>query len=568
MLSGRTITVNFLTTEEAATRLGISVATVRKRAARGDLPAKKAGGQWLIVAEGIAELERSQKVSTGKPDSLDLSLALKHVKATDLKELWVPDVLRFEDYLAHTEEVLRRSEEHLRLGVFDAAVEVDLAKTHFFTRSGLLLSLEDRIAYQAAIAAIAPAIEANLSKVVYSARLSDDPKWFLKKGSKAWVDWKKLVKQRLKDGNDWMIKTDITAYFDSILHRLLMEQMDLLEVDRAHSRLIEQMLSTWAAVQGMGLPQGPNASRVLGNFYLAPVDQVILEEGEGKFEYFRYQDDVRIVGKKKNDVIAGLRRFERECRRRGLTASAGKTRLLGGAEAIRDCENAARESAQYRFDAGDLPRARRELSGILKDALRTEGVIDEGNVRFSLWRLARIRERSVLRLTLNRLEDLAPVPSVVAAYLSHFVYRRHVADSISSFLADNTRAHSTSLVTWLFAAMLEKVGEVPISWVRQARYYTQDRNNPVYLRAISVCVLARGKYSADLDWIKQEIRNEFNPDLLRAYTVALTWGRSLGAQEKQSLAGKSPIVARTVKYMDGRQQVPSLISYSRNLVIE
>jgi excisionase family DNA binding protein len=547
--------IEFLTVEEAAERLGVSVATVRRRAAAGELPARKSGKQWLIEGDELPATRSRARRSLTTP-SVDLSLALQHVRATDLAQVWVPDVLRFEDYLRESTEVLAIAADRLQHGPPEPAIEVDVAKTPFFTRSAVLLSLEDRVAYQAAVASIAPAIEASLPPEVFSARLSPDPKWFLQKGPTLWRKWHTAVRREIENGSGWMIKTDLTAYFDHIPHQLLMEEISSLNPDPRIAEALRRMLKAWALVPGMGVPQGPNASRVLGNLYLLPVDRAMLAGG---YKYYRYLDDVRIVGRTKAEVVAGMRLFEKECRRRGLIASAGKTQLLEGSAALNDDDHPDRDRAHYLFEANRLPKARTELKKILRSALQSDGHIDVAGAKFSLWRLARIREHTMLRTILDRLEDLAPVASVVAAYLKHFITRDRVVKGLDGFFADSTRSHSTYLVTWLFAAMLERSGILPDEWTRHAARYVKDRNQPVYLRVIAGCVFARSGRPADVAWLKAEIAREYDPVLLRGFAVALMWGRSLDKATTRTLSARSAIAARTLRYLAGRQTLPSLI---------
>jgi hypothetical protein len=480
------------------------------------------------------------------------------VKSKDLSQLWVPDVLRFEDYLALSGALLSGAAERLQDRDPDPAIEVAVAKTPFFTRAAVLLTIEDRVAYQAAVASIAAKIDAALPPQVRSARLSKDSKYFLERGQTAWRQWIKSVREEVKGGKRWMIKSDLTAYFDHIPHRLLLEEISALNPDPRLVPIIRKMLRAWASVPDIGLPQGPNASRVLANLYLLPVDRSMLNAG---FTYYRYMDDFRILADNKADVVEGMRLLEQECRRRGLILSSAKTKLLEGDAALRDGEHPERDEAQYWFEIQRLQNERKSLRRILVGSLLEDGHIDIPGMRFSLWRLARIREYSVLRRILVRLEDLAPVASVVAAYLRFFVMRDRVVSGLADFLEDEKRAHSSFLTTWLLAAMLERPepGPLPDRWTRIAERRVKDRNQPVYLRAVAAVVFARGRRPADLAWIKTEIAREYDPMLLRAYAVGLYSAASLDKTTERTLAAKSPILANTVKYLSGRRALPSLV---------
>jgi hypothetical protein len=256
-----------------------------------------------------------------------------------------------------------------------------------------------------------------------------------------------------------MIKTDLTSYFDAIPHQLLIAEVESLNVDQVIVEALADMLRLWARAPGIGLPQGPNASRLLGNLYMRPVDRAMLDAG---WNYSRYMDDVRIVTSTKAEAVEAVRQFQRECGARALIVSSGKTVLLYGDDARRDLEkHADLTHVEYLMNTALSSRARKELKRILKRALRSDVRIDERRARFSLWRLAQLREPGTLNLVMKRLEDLAPIATVVAAYLRPFISRKHVVRNLAAFLDDVTRAHSSYLVTW--------------HWVRELDNGTQRR---------------------------------------------------------------------------------------------
>lgn len=548
--------------EEAATRMGVSVATVRRRAAAGDLVARKSGKQWLIDGERLAGGPRRRaRRETLLRSVFDVPAALAFVKATDINELWVPDILRFEDQLAEPERLVNAVLRKIQDGVFDPAVAIPIPKTPFFTRSAVLLTLEDRIAFQAVVGSVAARIDAALPAQVMSARVAGSGRWFLQRGPTLWKRWQAQVQLQLVTGQPWMVKTDLTAYFDHISHRLLIEEVSALNPDPRVVTTLRAMLRAWAQVPDMGLPQGPNAARVLGNLFLLPVDRVMLDAG---YSYHRFMDDIRIVGSSKADVISGMRLLEQECRNRGLIISSSKTQLLEGTDAIRDGQHPDRDAAQYSFDAGQAT-ARPQLRRMLRAAIHDDGHVQVSSLRFSLWRLARLREYSVLTLVLKRLEDLAPVASVVAAYLQPFVSRDRVVNGIADYLEDPSRAYSTHLVTWMLALMMEHPGRMPPRWSAAAGRLAKDRNQPPYLRALASVILARGGRPTEISWIKSEMLREYDPDLLRGYAVALHWEGALDRATESALITRAPGMAETVAYLRGRTSLPSLVYTGRRL---
>ncbi len=154
-------------------------------------------------------------VTPAAPRSLgdiDCGRAMQHVRALDLREEWIPDVLRHEDQLADAAHILSNAERRVKHHDFGASIGVEIPKTPFFSRSGQLLSLEDRIALHSVVALFADTVEEELEKVVYSARLATRGRYFTRKGITQWNKWLSYVSGQLRR-SPWMIKTDITAYF-------------------------------------------------------------------------------------------------------------------------------------------------------------------------------------------------------------------------------------------------------------------------------------------------------------------------------------------------------------------
>jgi hypothetical protein len=139
--------------------------------------------------------------------------------------LWVPDVLRWEDYATDPTDVLAEAAARAATPRCDAATEIEVPKTPIFTRAAVLLTIEDRVAYHALVASFSDEVDELLPQSVFSSRRSSDARWFLKKGTKQWVAWSRAVTNALKERGPWLVKTDLTAYFDTIDHATLLSEL-------------------------------------------------------------------------------------------------------------------------------------------------------------------------------------------------------------------------------------------------------------------------------------------------------------------------------------------------------
>ena len=554
--------MQYLTVEEISARFDVPVSTVRRWCSEGALHAEKHGRQWLVKEEELPSSpprRRTQQRRVAIQSShYDIKQAQQHVINTDLREVWVPDVIDFQD-VPLDDQLLSRVNSRMNENVASPSTEVPIPKTPFFTRSAVLLSLEDRIGYQATVASFADKADKLTSPNVYSARLAEQPSryFFKQKGTSAWLEFRKAVRSEYEATKEWLVKTDLTAYFDTISHDLLISEVTSLNVPPKTIGLLRMMLRTWATVPGQGIPQGPNASRLLGNLFLIPIDRAMVDKG---YRYFRYLDDVYIVADTREEAAAAIRLFERECRLRGLLVSSSKTKPLHGKNAQAEISSEADlDAIQYMIDSDQLPAARRRLRKVLNSALKDDGQIDTRRARFSFWRLTLLRESSMLNSVLTRLEDTAPVASAAMAYLRPFLTRPQVNRGITTFLQDKERASSPFILTWVLALLLDHPGPIPREWIVAARTFTHDRNQPSYLRSVAANVMARGHEVADLSWLRSEIAREFDPALMRGYIVALARADTLDKNSVKTVVARSPELATLTQYLQGRKTLPSLL---------
>jgi excisionase family DNA binding protein len=550
-----------LTVEEAAAALEVSVATVRRRCAQGDLPAEKVGKQWVVYRRAIEAHRPRRRDPRGAPSTaLDLGQAFVHVRDGDLKDrdLGVPDLLLYRDQLSRREQVLVEAGQILSGALAPATgFELEQPKSAFFTRTALMLPIPERVAYQAAVASIAVRADATLPKGVFGGRIDPRPRSFVKPGVEQWLIWKAAVKAAIRSGYRWMIKTDVTAYFDNLKHSTLLSAIEAQNPEPGVLEAIKRMLRAWAIVPGQGIPQGPNASRFLQNLYFRPIDD---EMTRGQWKYFRYMDDIRIVGRTRKEALAGIQVLERECKRRGLVLSAQKTRLLEGPKALADWEDSEIDHAQYLLDRGSHDEARKILRRLLRSAIAADGALERRRFKFSLWRIFKLRDREPLKTVLGRLEDLTAAAQLVAVYLKPWVSSELVERELGTFLNDPNRNTSPYMEAWLMALMLERNGQLPSIWVDYAREVARDRNRPIYVRGFAANVLARSRQSVDVDWIRTQIRAEYDPALLRAYAIALWRVGELDAASSARASSRASTVADCVAYLKRAGRVPSVLS--------
>ena len=92
-------------------------------------------------------------------------------------------------------------------------------------------------------------------------------------------------------GLSWVVDADIEAYFDTIVHRRLLAQLEPLGDERVLA-LIGGWLEAGAVTPGRGVAQGAVISPLLANVYLHPFDVAMVGAG---LALVRYADDLVLM---------------------------------------------------------------------------------------------------------------------------------------------------------------------------------------------------------------------------------------------------------------------------------
>jgi RNA-directed DNA polymerase len=90
---------------------------------------------------------------------------------------------------------------------------------------------------------------------------------------------------------DWYLKLDVRKFFESISHEVLVMQLTRMFKEAATVGILEQIIHSYAAIPGRGVPIGNLTSQYFANHYLNGLDRNILEKFNCR-AYVRYMDDM------------------------------------------------------------------------------------------------------------------------------------------------------------------------------------------------------------------------------------------------------------------------------------
>lgn len=193
----------------------------------------------------------------------------------------------------------RRKEilESLLLGKYKATPVrgVEIPKPNGGTRQLGIPTVQDRIIQQAVHQILSPLFEPQFSDSSYGFR-----------PGRSAHDAVEKTRNFYNQGYCYVVDIDLSKYFDTINHDLLLEMLRRTIKDERVIQLIKSFLKSGMMKDGVvveteaGSPQGGNLSPLLSNIYLTPFDKELERRGH---KFARYADDVNIYVKSKRAAI-------------------------------------------------------------------------------------------------------------------------------------------------------------------------------------------------------------------------------------------------------------------------
>ena len=112
----------------------------------------------------------------------------------------------------------------------------------------------------------------------------------------------------------WFAKLDVCSFFDSIDHGVMLRQLASLFKDKILLLHFQNLLDSYHAAQGRGLPIGNLTSQYFANHYMSVADHYAKEQ-LGVKGLVRYMDDVLFFGNDKEVLLEQVSRYTEFVRR-------------------------------------------------------------------------------------------------------------------------------------------------------------------------------------------------------------------------------------------------------------
>lgn len=283
------------------------------------------------------------------------------------------------------------------------AVTVPVAKTIFTTRPAAVVSLRDRVVFEALV----DRARLRISRALLSAECLVWPR-----ADASLPDWQGFETAPLARGGGFILLADVAGFYESVSHPLMVTRLAAAGVAIDVAESIGEFLTTLMGTP-RGLPQGLVTSDSLATAYLAQVDAGLSSAG---LTFWRHGDDYRLHGATLAEVHRGAHVLEQLLRDSALLMNQRKTRSVDYATYSTWLADVHLATAEYQEelhrtriqDTIDLPEE--ELISIL------EGIELDEDIQWSFFYWG--------RFDIEELKDaLAPilVPSVVDVLEKMFV---------------------------------------------------------------------------------------------------------------------------------------------------
>lgn len=435
-------------------------------------------------------------------------------------------------------------------------------KSRLGVRPAVVMSLDSKIAYAAAVNQVAEKMHANLPDWVYGWRLRGGSD--LVKNGDEWTQYMSFFDDN-EESSRYALQTDITSFFASIN----VEKMSGIVYDvagkTAGPQLIEHILHEHDQMSSRsGLPQRSWASAILANRYMTALDDSIskrLDRGVLSGAV-RWMDDIYVTGDEAH-LYQFFLEFQGRVREMGLEANASKSNLA-------PLKDVRQDALLEEIKELPLPVKRRmvlngfgsdvtataveeadlgELMEIESVALQAPHLLPSTSIKRVLLTLRKYGHYDGFEKWLMSAERLPHVADALGRYFRDAIRDdRDLLEKYSSWLSDFCGT-PWSTIPW---ASAQFALAVPGMRNREFIYLMQDwleNSSDIHQVAVAAQRLSRLDASAMKDIVRSRIDAEARPTFQRIYALALLSARD-DKELVQRLLKRDARNILTVQYLE------------------
>jgi len=140
----------------------------------------------------------------------------------------------------------------------------------------------------------------------------------------------RAINNARKNGYNFLVESDIQAFFDEVNWELLLKKLDILYGTDPVYPLLKQWIQSDVVFEGIkikrskGLPQGAVISPLLANLFLDEFDEALKDD----FKLIRYSDDFIVLCKSKEQAAEALQTVKTALKNIDLQINISKTNIV------------------------------------------------------------------------------------------------------------------------------------------------------------------------------------------------------------------------------------------------
>ncbi|QOV35252.1 RNA-directed DNA polymerase [Streptomyces ferrugineus] len=429
---------------------------------------------------------------------------------------------------------------------------VDYPKNSITFRPLARFSARDRLIYDALIFSAAAGIDKQIRKHVYSYR------WDHNTGKpRFWYQpWRRMQTnaRRTLESDSWlrMATLDVSSFYEHIDVDILGDDLACLSKSSDKSRNLNRFLVSFQRINhAWGLPQGSDASGILANLYLAPVDEYLTKNG---FKYLRYSDDIMIFRRDWTELRDVLSEINRILRARRLSMSTQKTGILDPEDAFQRIHDVRKASLSAACDIG-IPGAHIEVRQYFDEVIK-EDSSDTRSLRFVINRLAKLQDDYAVSWCLDNLPFLAHVAKEVFSYLAIFANR---VEEVQRKLVNFMRSGASKSYPYLEQRILRyflAMNLLDHQMKESAWLILEDRNREDFPREFASRYLGRAASVSEAQLLRHKFEEEPSITMRRALLMALYESRNLSARYLNDVEEYLPQLKWVCKFLRDEPRIP------------
>jgi len=302
-----------------------------------------------------------------------------------------------------------------------------------------LMTVENQIVYQAVANAFADKLRSRRVMVedcvAFSNVLSTTNKdiFFIRDWHESYRAFRKKVQDLYSSGLNWIAFFDLSAFFDTISHELLIKMVSPRGGNARTWEKVRNWLQCWSATPSSipyhhSIPQGPLASGFLSECLFLPIDEQMKKAG---IAYVRYVDDIRILADSELNLRKAIIQLEHTCRELGLIPHADKFAV----QEVKSVDDAVGSLPSLGMGQDQKPWIpAKDAEDMLKSALdgKPQYIKDKSRARFVMFHAA--KSERLLTYCLRLLPRHPEHIDAFVSYLSNYSRSKRIENALADML--------------------------------------------------------------------------------------------------------------------------------------